>query len=168
MTLRRAARQATLAGRTTCRAISSTTARALPGRSSGLSVLHSTSAFYGAFVWARRALSIPERRLSGPGSAPRQVRVQLRLRELPARPPLRHLPREGDNPYPPPPSTMRGTGCIANPLDRCSAPSANKMGTSDLYRGGAAPSHGRCGHFHALSPPVGFVWRIANGIHRGA
>jgi hypothetical protein len=33
------------------------TVRALPGRLSGLSVSHSKSVLYGAFVWARRALS---------------------------------------------------------------------------------------------------------------
>ena len=33
-----------------------------PGRLSGLSVFHSKSVLYGAFVWARRALNDPKRR----------------------------------------------------------------------------------------------------------
>jgi hypothetical protein len=38
--------------------IPAATARARPGRLSALSVLHSKSIFYGAFVWVRRALNI--------------------------------------------------------------------------------------------------------------
>ena len=36
--------------------------RALPGRLSDLSVFHSRSVVYGAFVWVRRALNIQKRR----------------------------------------------------------------------------------------------------------
>ena len=39
------------------------TVRAHPGRLSGLSVFHSKSDFYGAFVWARRTLNRPKRRV---------------------------------------------------------------------------------------------------------
>jgi hypothetical protein len=45
------------------------TVRALLGRLSALSVSHSKSVLYGAFVWVRRALTSPERRfLARPGS----------------------------------------------------------------------------------------------------
>ena len=40
------------------RGASATTVRALSGRLSGLSVFHSKSVFYGAFVWVRRALNV--------------------------------------------------------------------------------------------------------------
>jgi hypothetical protein len=45
------------------------TVRARPGRLSGLSVSHSESVFYGAFVWARRLLNRPKTAVSGPGSS---------------------------------------------------------------------------------------------------
>jgi hypothetical protein len=43
--------------------------RALPGRSSALRVLHSTSGLYCAFVWARRALTSPKRRFPARAAA---------------------------------------------------------------------------------------------------
>jgi hypothetical protein len=70
-----------------------TTVRARPGRLSALSVLHSKSSFYGAFVWARRALNCTFRRVP--------ARAVLRLRHLDhgrrpleeaARPPGRGVP----------------------------------------------------------------------------
>jgi hypothetical protein len=44
------------------------TVRARPGRVSALSVFHSESVLYGAFVWARRALNGPKRRFLARGS----------------------------------------------------------------------------------------------------
>ena len=43
-----------------------------PGRLSALTVFHSKSVLYGAFVWARRALNSPKRRFLA-----RKVRVEL-------------------------------------------------------------------------------------------
>jgi hypothetical protein len=45
--------------------------RAARGRLSALSVLHRKSFFYGAFVWARRALNGPKTAVPGPGSSAR-------------------------------------------------------------------------------------------------
>ena len=47
------------------------------GRLSGLGVFHSKSTVCGAFLWARRALTSPFRRFSGPGSR-QQTRQQRR------------------------------------------------------------------------------------------
>ena len=43
-----------------------TTVRALPGRLSTLSVSHSRSGLFGAFVWARRAINGRNTAISGP------------------------------------------------------------------------------------------------------
>ena len=49
--------------------LSAAAVRARPGRLSGLSVSHSKSVLYGAFVWARRALSSQKRRFPAPRAA---------------------------------------------------------------------------------------------------
>ena len=49
----------------TAGATASSTVRARAGRLSTLSVFHSKSLLYGAFVWSRRALNGPNRRFPG-------------------------------------------------------------------------------------------------------
>ena len=51
------------------RALQALPVRALPGRLSGLSVLHSKRSFYGDCVWVRRVLNIQFRRLSARAGA---------------------------------------------------------------------------------------------------
>ena len=51
------------------RYVGEATVRALPGRLRALSVFHSKSILYGAFVWARRALKHQKRRFPAPRAA---------------------------------------------------------------------------------------------------